>query len=140
MVKRIIISVVVLLIMGFVVQLYLFNKPHKNIAKAKEDFVLSSAEFYREYSDNEEASNQKYLEKVIVLEGNAVEIQLENEDEPTIAVATAEEGINIRCGFKKELINEVKAVSIGNKIRVKGKCDGMDMFGIVMTQCSFVKK
>lgn len=125
--------------MGFVVQYYLFNKPHRNIAAAKEDFIISADSFYMAYSRDETGSNAKYLEKVIAVEGNIEELQLENAEEPTIALTAASDGATIRCGFKKELLNEIKPLKKGDKIKIKGKCDGMDMFGVVMTQCSLIK-
>lgn len=137
--KRILWSLLVLAVMGFAVQYYLFNKPHRNIAAAKEDFVLSAAEFYKAYAADETGSNAKYLEKVIAVEGVIEELQLENAEEPTVALITGEEGMSIRCGFKKELLNEVKELKPQTKIKIKGKCDGLDMFGIVMTQCSLIK-
>ncbi len=125
--------------MGFVVQYYLFNKPHRNIAAAKEDFVISADSFYKAYSLNETASNAKYLEKVIAVEGKVEELQLENAEEPTVAISAGADGATIRCGFKKELLNEVKGLKTGTTIKIKGRCDGMDMFGVVMTQCSLIK-
>ena len=139
MIKRIIFSVVILILMGFVVQYLLFNKPHRNIAAAKEDFVISADSFYKAYSADETASNAKYLTKVIAVEGTVDELQLENAEEPTVALSTGNEGITIRCGFKKELLSDVKALKNGDKIKIKGRCDGMDMFGVVMTQCSLIK-
>lgn len=138
MLKRIILFVLIIGIIGAIAN-YMWNKPHKDIAAAKEDFILSASEFYKEYSNDEAASNAKYLEKVIAVEGVVFEIQLENEDEPTIALSTAEADITVRCGFKKELLEDVKNLKVGDKIKIKGKCDGMDMFGIVMTQCSLIK-
>jgi hypothetical protein len=117
----------------------MWNKPHKDIAAAKEDFILSATQFYKEYSTDEVASNAKYLEKVIAVEGVLFEIQLENPDEPTVALSTAEPDLTVRCGFKKELLEDVKKLKVGDKIKIKGKCDGMDMFGVVMTQCSLIK-
>jgi len=139
MIKRIIFSVLILILMGFVVQYFLFNKPHRDIAAAKEDFFISADSFYKAYSIDETGSNAKYLSKVIAVEGIVEELQLENAEEPTIALSAGNEGTTIRCGFKKELISDVKAIKTGDKIKIKGRCDGMDMFGVVMTQCSLIK-
>jgi hypothetical protein len=138
MFKRILLFIIIIGIIGAIAS-YMWNKPHKDIAAAKEDFILSATQFYKEYSTDEVASNAKYLEKVIAVEGVLFEIQLENPDEPTVALSTAEPDITVRCGFKKELLEDVKKLKVGDKIKIKGKCDGMDMFGVVMTQCSLIK-
>ncbi|MFM9946293.1 MAG: OB-fold protein [Bacteroidia bacterium] len=135
---RIILAIIILGAIGVIAN-YMWNKPPRNIAAAKEDFILSASDFNKEYTIDENAANTKYLEKVIAVKGTVFEIQLENEDEPTVALATDEEGTTILCGFKKELLPEVKKLNPGDKIKVKGKCDGKGMFGIVITQCSLIK-
>ena len=47
--------------------------------------------------------------------------------------------MTVSCGFKKELLSEVKKLKPNDKIKIKGKCDGMGMFGVVITQCSLIK-
>ena len=137
MLKRIVFFIIIIGIIG-AVGLYMWNKPPRNIAAEKEDYIISANDFYKEYSADETAANAKYLEKVIEVGGEVVEIQLENEDEPTVALSTAEPDITVRCGFKKELLVEVKKLKQGDKIKIKGKCDGLDMFGVVITQCILI--
>ncbi len=119
--------------------MYLWNKPHRDIAAAKEDFIISATDFYKEYSANETSANAKYLDKVIAVEGVISAIELENADEPTVALITATPDMTVSCGFKKELLSEVKKLKPNDKIKIKGKCDGMGMFGVVITQCSLIK-
>ncbi len=138
MIKRIILFILIIGVIGAIAN-YMWNKPHRDISAAKEDFIISASNFYKEYSTDEAASNAKYLEKVIAVEGVVFEVQLENADEPTVALSTAEPDITVRCGFKKELLEDVKKLKVGDKIKIKGKCDGMDMFGVVMTQCILIK-
>jgi len=139
MFKKILFTVLIFMILGLAVGYYLWNKPPRNIATAPVQVYISAIELYKAYAANEEASNAKYLAKVIAVEGTVVELQLENEEEPTVALATDVADITVRCGFKKELLLEVKALKPGDKIKIKGKCDGLDMFGMVFTQCTLTK-
>jgi hypothetical protein len=139
MFKKILITVFIFIILGAAVGFYLWNKPPRNISTAPVEVYISAIELYKAYAANEEASNAKYLAKVIAVEGTVVELQLENEEEPTVALATETEDITVRCGFKKELLPDVKALKPGDKIKIKGKCDGLDMFGMVFTQCTLTK-
>ena len=138
MVKKIILFIIIIVIIGAIV-MYLWNKPHRDIAAAKEDFIISATDFYKEYSANETSANAKYLDKVIAVEGVISAIELENADEPTVALITATPDMTVSCGFKKELLSEVKKLKPNDKIKIKGKCDGMGMFGVVITQCSLIK-
>lgn len=138
MLKRIILFIIVIGIIASIA-FYMWNKPHKDIAAAKEDFILTSTDFYKEYVANETTANTKYLDKVIAVEGTISAIELENADEPTVALTTGTADMTVSCGFKKELLNEIKKLKQNDKIKIKGKCDGMGMFGIVITQCSLIK-
>lgn len=138
MLKRIILFIIVIGIIASIA-FYMWNKPHKDIAAAKEDFILTSTDFYKEYVANETTANTKYLDKVIAVEGTISAIELENADEPTVALTTGTADMTVSCGFKKELLNEIKKLKQNDKIKIKGKCDGMGMFGVVITQCSLIK-
>ena len=138
MLKRIILFILVIGIIASIA-FYMWNKPHKDIAAAKEDFILTSTDFYKEYVANETTANTKYLDKVIAVEGTISAIELENADEPTVALTTGTADMTVSCGFKKELLNEIKKLKQNDKIKIKGKCDGMGMFGVVITQCRLIK-
>lgn len=135
---RILLAILILGIVGAIAT-YMWNKPHRNIATSKEDFTLTADSFYKEYAANEEASNAKYLDKVIEVKGDVGEIELENEDEPTVALQTSSLESTVRCGFKKEMLVEIKKLKKGDQIKIKGKCDGLGMFGLVLTQCVLIK-
>lgn len=118
---------------------YLWNKPHRNIEKSKEDFAISAIDFYTEYSTDENNSNTKYLNKIIIVSGIITELQIENTEEPTVALKTSDESMTISCGFDKKWINDLKILKIGAEVKIKGKCDGLGMFGIVFTKCNIEK-
>ncbi|NUM31938.1 MAG: hypothetical protein HUU47_06405 [Bacteroidetes bacterium] len=139
MIKKIIYIFLFFIIAAIATGIYLWNKPHKNIETTKEDFVLSAVDFYKEYSADETTANKKYLNKVIIVSGKIAEIQLENPDEPSIAIETGTDESTINCGFKKEFLNDLKALKTGEIVKIKGKCDGFSMFGIVFTQCNLEK-
>ena len=139
MIKKIIYFVISIVIIAIVAGLYIWNKPHRNIASAKEDYSISAEEFYKEYSANEEAANKKYLNKIISVNGKISEIQLENANEPTLALKTTEDGITVSCGFDSKRLKDLKSLKTGDLVKIKGKCDGLGMFGIVITQCNLEK-
>jgi len=140
MAKKIVYLLLILAAIGAFIGYRMWNKPHKDIANAKEDFFISASALSKEYNASEESANAKYLEKVISVSGKVSELQLENADEPTVALATDAEDKTVQCGFKKEFLNDIKNLKSGDNIKIKGKCDGMDMFGgVVLTQCSLIK-
>ena len=138
--KRIFFTVLVLALVGGGIYYYVINKSHRDIKNTTEDFLISSTDLYKEYSTDETASNAKYLDKIIAVEGTVAELQLENPEEPTVAVSTGVEGMTVSCGFVKDSKAKVETLKPGQKIKIKGKCDGMGMFGVVLTQCHFIEE
>jgi hypothetical protein len=48
---------------------YMYNKPHKNIAVTSPDYSLSSATLYQEFEESEPMANERYLNKVVAVNG-----------------------------------------------------------------------
>lgn len=139
--KKILFSILILGLIGASIGFYLYTKPPRDISSTKEDFVLNVEEFYKEFMTNEASANTKYLNKVIIVEGIVTEIQLENSEEPTLSISSQNGDSKLTCGFNKNLTSTITSLKSGNKVTLKGKCDGKNMFDeIVFTQCSFLAK
>jgi len=139
MLKKVIFTILILGTIGGVIGYLMWNKPHKDIANTKEDFFISATDLSKEYNADETSANPKYLNKVIAVSGTVSEMQWENEEEPTVALSTGSEDNTVLCGFKKEFLNDIKHLKAGDSIKIKGKCDGINMFGgVVLTQCSLI--
>lgn len=125
------------LISGFAIYMYVFHKPHRNIAKEQAAFILSANEIYRDFSTNEDSSFVKYANKVIQVNGEIVDLQF-NENQAAITMNDAMESVN--CIFDSTTmvknIDKLKQLNIGDKVELKGQCDGYDMImGVVLTRC-----
>lgn len=139
MIKKIIYLLIFITLAAIATGVYLWNKPHRNIEKSKEDYSISAIDFYNEYSTDENNSNTKYLNKIIIVSGEISELEIDNTEEPTVTLKTSDESMTISCGFDKKWINDLKLLKIGAVVKIKGKCDGLGMFGIVITKCNIEK-
>jgi hypothetical protein len=125
------------LLAGIATYVYVFHKPHRNIAKEKAAFVLSANQIYSDFSAAEDSSFAKYGNKVIQLNGNVVDIKIET-NQAIITMNDAMESVN--CTFDSvttvEDINRLKQINVGDNVELKGQCDGYDMItGVVITRC-----
>ena len=125
------------LVSGFATYLYVFHKPHRNIAKEKAAYVLSANEIYKDFSENEDSSFVKYGNKVLQINGEVVDIQLKP-NQAEITMNDAMESVN--CMFDSTAVvnyyDRLKKLKAGDKVELKGQCDGYDMImGVVLTRC-----
>jgi hypothetical protein len=132
------ILVFVLFLIGIV--FYMFYKPHRSAEGEKAAFKLSAVQLFNEYSDNEAASNNKYLDKVLEVEGTISEI-LHDKNKSTVFVLKEEDDIfGIVCTLymeDEETKNAATAIRLGDKIILKGICVGYDM-DVKMNKCVIV--
>jgi hypothetical protein len=129
------------LVIGLCVLYWVFNKPHRNVEGEKPAFIMTATDLYSEYSTNEEASNTKYVNKVLQVTGPIAEITI-GENEATIVLIDEMEGVS--CAMDSlaavEMKDKIKSLKQGDNITLKGKCDGYDMImGVVLTKCFFVE-
>ena len=146
--KNILIFLVFAFIIGLAFAYYLYNKPHKNIADANPDQVTTANKLYEEYTADENASNAKYLDKVIELTGNVQNLNLENKLEPNVVLMAAEGEGTVTCGFKPEMLDKINKLEAGTTIKIKGQCKGMlgnaelDLLAspdVVLTNCTIIE-
>ena len=111
------------------VALYMFYKPHRNIAAAQADYTLTATELYHDFKTNEAAANKKYLAasqgKVIQVSGIIKEINHDRQGGVSLVLndlPMLSGGIN--CSIR--LIDKEKAGKLrkGVRITVKGECTG----------------
>lgn len=120
--------------------IYVFHKPHRNIAKEEPAFIMEASQLQAEFSSNEEESYTKYGNKVIQVHGEVVDVVL-NENSASLTLIDAMEGINCAFDSASMLKNKDKLenISTGDIVEVKGQCDGYDMImGVVLSRC-FIK-
>jgi hypothetical protein len=125
------------LLCGFAVYMYVFHKPHRNIAKEKPAYVIEAQKMYDEFASNETSSFEKYGNKVVQITGEVADIEI-HQNNAMLTINDALEGVN--CSFDSlsvvKNIDKLKNVSVGDKVELKGQCDGYDMImGVVLTSC-----
>ncbi|MBA7534500.1 hypothetical protein ES705_26748 [subsurface metagenome] len=122
--------------------LYVFHKPHRNIAKEKPSYIIDAVNFYDEFIHDEEESYLKYGDKVIQVSGEVVEFNL-RDNGASLVYLNPLEGVN--CSFDSTTVirynDKLSDIDVGDRVTVKGKCDGFDfIMGVVLTRCVLIEK
>ena len=75
--KKIILTTIFLCISGFLVYQYIFRKK-TDIINTETNFSISSDILYKDFLDNQESFNKKYLDKTLQIKGKITEIDTQN--------------------------------------------------------------
>lgn len=133
--KKIILILFVLGLIGAFVAYKMYNKPHVNVAETSSDITLKATKIVDDFSTDENTANQKYLDKIIKVTGTISSIETENEN-IIIGLAGNDFG-NVMCYFSKENKTKLNNLKEGTKISVKGICTGF-LLDVVLVECVIV--
>jgi len=120
---------------------FYINKPHPDIEKLPADFKLNAEVLYKEYVKEKAAANLKYNGKIIEISGQLSKI----ESADTIVVATyvfnqgdfGDEGI--RCTMLPKYNEEIKKITSGTEVSIKGLCSGFNDTDVIIEKSSLIK-
>lgn len=119
---------------------FVYNKPHKNIEKAKPDYELTAEDCYNHYYMGKNSEAKNYTGKVLQITGTPTSV--EKNDTTSVVVFAFNSGMfgdeGIRCTMLPKY-NET-AVSQGSEIiTIKGYCAGYNDTDVILEQCSIIK-
>jgi tRNA_anti-like len=105
------------------IEKYLENDTHKDTGNVKADYTISSNELIKEFITNDTATNKKYLDKVLVVNGPASSVEIAADSTSTIKFADSTGSYAI-FSLEKSEITTVKNIKSGDAVSLKGVCSG----------------
>jgi anionic cell wall polymer biosynthesis LytR-Cps2A-Psr (LCP) family protein len=128
--KWILIVLVVLALIGGVVGYRMYNKAPEKVEDIKGTAVNAST-LTQEYSQDEAAANQKYLNKALEVTGTVTEINKNQDGATVVTISGNDAAMAIQCTMRDKDVNLEK----GKTVTVKGFCSGNTMFDVLLTDC-----
>lgn len=120
--KWIVLTGILLLALSGTIAYQKYQKPRVGVEDKKPDYTLSAIALYKDFSNDENAANAKYINKVIEVSGELADIK--NDDNRTTIYLKATEAGGINCSLKSKLET---LVPINSKVKIKGRCTGFLM-------------
>ncbi len=119
------IAIVILIIIALIVYNYIYQD-HRDIGNEEAEFVFKASNFSAEFSINPKASESKYLNKTIEVDGTVTD-----SDKNSITLNN-----NIFCQFNTSLDN----IERDKNIKIKGRVIGYDdlLNEIKLDQCIII--
>jgi hypothetical protein len=132
--KKIVVSILVLLCIGLVYGFYLYNKKTPSLENEKPDYTLTADELYTSFSTDEASAMEKYEGKILQVSGKV--LMLTQTDSISNVVLNAEDALfgSVNCSFStlKETLQKKE------NIVVKGQCQGY-LTNVILNNCVLVK-
>ena len=126
MLKKALLAVLILGLIGLVVGFYLWNKPHEDIAAAKPDLSIAATELFSAFETDEAAANAKYLDKLVEVVGTVAE-STTGEDGSARVVLETGGMFGVACSLDPLAKHPRTVFPVGEKIRLKGRCSGYNL-------------
>jgi hypothetical protein len=128
-----IMPVFVVFFLAITAGLITYNKPHKSVINIKPDHVTSAYSLFEEYSLQEQRADEKYLDKIIMVEGEIKEIAKVADDRINITLEAGDDIFGVSCTFEKNS-GSLYSFNVGDRVNIKGICAGM-LMDVVMINC-----
>jgi hypothetical protein len=103
-----------------------YNRTHKDTAGLKPDYSLSATDLVKEFEENEQASNTKYWDKVIRVEGMVKDVVKDDKGFYTMVLGDTSSMSSVRCSIDSVHSNIASTVKKGSAVAVKGICSGFN--------------
>jgi hypothetical protein len=128
--KKILLALFVLLVaVAAYAWFFVWNKPQINVSKADAVKTEASA-LFNDYSSNEQAANQKYLEKILEVAGVVTNVTKNAEGQIVVLLKTNDPMFGINCTMEEKDI----VLKQGDAVTLKGICTGY-LTDVVLIRC-----
>ena len=121
-----------------------YNRKNQDLSNVKADIKISAADIIHEYEANDSASNQKYLGKVVEVDGNIKKIETDDKGNYTIVLGDTTGLSSVRCSMDSIHQKDAAKLAAGSSTTVRGNCTGFnkDEMGlgsdVIMNRCVIV--
>jgi len=128
------------IVSGISVGLYLYNKKHRDLSKAKPDFILTAHELLSAFENDEASASVKFINKVIEVSGLVSSVEFGSADSTLSITLTGKGNISgVICTFNGITNQSQVRVKVNQEVFVRGECSGM-LMDVLLNNCFLVLK
>ncbi len=102
---------------------YIMSETHAATENVKADYTLNSADLIKEFVTNDTATNKKYIEKILIVNGNTSVVEVLADSTSTIKFEDSTGSYAI-FSLEKNQLDRVRIIKSGDAVSLKGVCSG----------------
>ena len=118
---------------------FVYNKPHADIKSMDVDHRVDAAGIYSSFNEDEKTANDKYLNDVIVVEGELMSIETSEDGGTTFILDGGSMLGGVKCELDTHAKHSLESVSEGDKVTLKGICTGF-LMDVIIVRCIIISK
>ena len=121
--KRTLVAVLAIVVILAGVYWYYATEKFSDTKMRKADYTLNAPDFIQEFNRDIKAANEKYTDKIIVLNGKVSEVEAADTTLNIKFIDPATSSYAI-FAFQQQHLAEAKSIQQGDSISIKGSCSG----------------
>lgn len=138
-IKKLLVAILVIVLVAAGFGFYSYNKKPADIRTTSANYQLTAAALLEEFNKDETVANQKYVDKVLSVQGRVSEVKLDADGQATVILDCGDPMAAITCSFYENEAGSLKNINVGTEITIKGKCTGK-LMDVVLNKCSIENK
>jgi len=123
-----------------------YNRKNQDLQNVKADIKISAMNLIHEYEANDSASNQKYLGKVVEVDGNIKEVKADEKGFYTVVLGDTSSLSSVHCSMDSTHQKDAAKLVPRSSTTVRGSCTGFnkDELGlgsdVILNRCVIILK
>ena len=102
---------------------YIATEKFSDTKDRKAAFTVNAHDFIREFIEDAAAANEKYTDKIVVVNGIVTEIEAADTT-LNLVMTEPNSGSFAIFAFQQQHVGEAKTVRVGDSVSIKGSCSG----------------
>lgn len=111
-----------------------YNRVNPDLASSDADMTITASELSRIYTENEEAGNKQYLNKVLRVKGMLRSVEKDNSGDITLMLEGTDPLSGIACQLDARHHADTAKAKMDSSITVQGVCTGL-LTDVVLVRC-----
>mgnify|MGYP001198483940 FL=1 len=133
--------ILIMVVAGAIVYWYVATEKFSDTKDRKAVFTVSALDFIREFQQDEKKANDKYVNKIVTVNGRVSEIEAVD---TTVNIKFVDPNSSSYAifRFQEQHIAETKNLQVGDSVSIKGSCSGsiyseiLDAYSIDFKRCT----
>jgi hypothetical protein len=121
---------------GILAALYYYNLKPEDLKKSKPDYVISAPDLQKAFEENEKASSEKYINKILEVSGEISSAKPGEKSSFNVSLKTGNPLSSVICTFPS--VADSALFKTGTSIAIRGICSGF-LMDVLLNNCALIK-
>ena len=122
-----------------------YTRGSKDLLYTKADYISIAKDLIKEFEQNEKAANEKFINKVIAVNGTVKDVIEDGDKFYTVMLGDGASTSSVRCSMDANHQSEAALLQLQRNVTIKGICTGFnadDLLGsdVILNRCIIEKK